>query len=71
MQIVQELCKRYLISAKKKYDLFLCKLFIYFLRPGLNKAGFEMLTIFVPTLQEKVNSISFHLKRKFFKFFFL
>jgi GTP1/Obg family GTP-binding protein len=23
-------------------------------RPGLNKAGFEMLTIFVPTLQEKV-----------------
>lgn len=24
-------------------------------RPGLNKAGFEMLTIFVPTLQEKVN----------------
>ena len=24
-------------------------------RPGLNKAGFEMLTIFIPTLQEKVN----------------
>jgi GTPase SAR1 family protein len=23
-------------------------------RPGLNKAGFEMLTIFIPTLQEKV-----------------
>lgn len=26
-------------------------------RPGLNKAGFEMLTIFIPTLQEKKNSM--------------
>lgn len=26
-------------------------------RPGLNKAGFEMLTIFIPTLQEKKNTM--------------
>ena len=31
-------------------------------RPGLNKAGFDMLTIYVPTLQEKGKSVHFHLK---------
>lgn len=38
-------------------------------RPGLNKAGFEMLTIYIPTLQEKVDLIliSFSVELIFFK----